>query len=101
MAVNLASMTGGKGRWVAAQLSDGKSDGAIYDTKADAIRHQLHEYQCAYVKVPADGMQAEHATRYLEVHRKLYAKGMRIADPDRSPIMPHTLEEHNIFMRSK
>lgn len=100
-AVNLALLLGGVGKWVAIRLSDGKSDGNIYDTKADAIRHQLHEFQCAYVKVPPDGMQPDHGARYLEVNRKLYDKGLRIADPNREAILPFTMEEYNIFRKVK
>lgn len=99
-AVNLALALGGVDKWIAVRLSDGKSDGNVYDLKSDAISHQLHEYQCAYIKIPPDGMPPEHATRFLNVNRKLYDNGMRIADPDRAPIMPHTIEEYNIFMRS-
>jgi hypothetical protein len=100
-AVNLAVLLGGTNRWIAVRLSDGKTDGSIYDTKSDAIRHQLHEYQCAYVKVPLDGMSIDHGERFLEVNRKLYDNGMRIADPDHAPIMPNTIEEYNVFMKGK
>ena len=100
-AVNFAALMGGTGKWVAARLSDGKTDGNVYDTKADAIRHQLHEFQCAYIKIPPGGMPAEDAARYLDVNRILYENGMRIADPDASPIMPHTMEEYNVFRRMR
>jgi hypothetical protein len=100
-AVNLALSLGGKGKWIAIRLSDGKSDGNIYDYKQQAINHQLHEFQCAYVKIPPGGMQVDEAVRYLNVNRKLYDKGMRIADPDAGVIMPHTIEDYNIFMRTK
>lgn len=84
-AVNLAVLLGGAGRWIAGRLSDGSTDGLIYDSKADAIRHQLHENQCAYVKVPPGGMPPLEATRYLQIHRELYAAGARLADPDMTP----------------
>lgn len=101
-AVNLALVLGGIDRWVAPRMSDGKTDGAIYDTKADAIRHQLHEYQCAYIQIPPGGMTPEHATRFLMVMRKFYDAGMRIADPVASPIMPNTIEEfNNIFVKGR
>lgn len=100
-AVNLALLLGGLGKWIAIRMSDGKSDGNIYDTKADAIRHQLHEFQCAYIKIPPDGMQPEHGAGYLEVNRKLYDKGLRIADPDKEAILPFTSEDFSIFRRAK
>lgn len=100
-AVNLALLLGGMGRWIAVRLSDGKSDGNIYDTKWDAIRHQLHEFQCAYIKIPPGGMDIDHGARYLEVNRKLYDKGMRIADPDREAVLPYTLEDYSLFRKAK
>jgi hypothetical protein len=106
-AVNLALLLGGERKWVAVRLSDGKSDGAIYDTKADAMKHcpqslkLLHETQAVYIQVPYDGMTPEDGTGYLAVNRKLYDGGMRLTDPNRTPIMPHTKEEFNLFMRSK
>lgn len=92
--IRLHIVAGQKGRWVAIRLSDGGSDGVVYDTRADAIRHQLHESQCAYVKVPPDDMPPEHAERYLAFHRRAYDGGFRLTDPDdrREPIMPYTLE---------
>lgn len=69
------------GKWAAIRLSDGGSDGVLYDTKADAVRHQLHETQCAYVCIPADGMGPREAEIYLEFNRKLYDNGMRLSDP--------------------
>lgn len=36
------------GKWVSARLSDGVSDGALYDTKADAVRHALAPNHMAY-----------------------------------------------------
>lgn len=73
---------GAFGKWAAIRLSDGGSDGVMYDTKADAVRHQLHETQCAYVRIPLDGMSAREAEIYLEFNRKLYDAGMRMSDPE-------------------
>jgi hypothetical protein len=39
-------------RWVAIRLSDGGSDGEVYETRQDAIDHQLHETLCALRLVP-------------------------------------------------
>lgn len=105
-AVNLASLVGGMGKWVAARLTDGKTDGNVYDSKSDAIKHAiinlklLHESQAAYIKIPPGGMPPAEATRFLEVVRKLYSSGMRITDPDKDLIMPNTIEDYNIFMRN-
>lgn len=75
-------VAGDAGRWAAIRLSDGGSDGIAYDTKSDAIRHQLHETLCAYVRIPRDAMPAAEATRFLGINRMLYDKGYRLADPD-------------------
>jgi hypothetical protein len=89
--VTLAAIGGGIGCWLAIRLSDGGSDNVPYPTRADAIRHQLHETQCAYVKVPPGGMQPGEADVYLEYHRDLYDAGFRLPDPEFAmPLMPLT-----------
>ncbi|WP_301177230.1 hypothetical protein [Actinomadura geliboluensis] len=100
-AVRLHIAAGMAGKWAAIRLSDGGSDGTAYDTRADAIRHQLHETQCAYVKVPLDDMPPEHAARYLAFHRRAYDAGFRLTDPDdrREPVMPYTREAFAAFMK--
>lgn len=70
---------------VAIRLADGGTDGVLYDTRPDAIRHQLHEQQCAYVFFrglgPAGAQPLEMAI-YLEFQRRAYAGGLRLIDPD-------------------
>jgi hypothetical protein len=86
---------GNVGKWVALRLEDGSSDGIPYDTRREAIQHQLHEQLCCYVKVPPDGMPAEDALRFILINRSLYAQGYRLTDPDMpgEPIYPMTDEE--------
>lgn len=74
---------GNVGRWVAIRLSDGGSDGVIYDTKSDAVAHQLHETTCAYVRIPPSGMPPRDARSFLRSTRAFYDAGMRFSDPDR------------------
>jgi hypothetical protein len=71
------------GKWVAIRLADGKSDGVLYDSKGDAVHHQLHEMMCAYVCIPPGGMPIEDAEIYLREMRKMYDAGVRLADPDK------------------
>lgn len=78
-------------KWVAIRLSDGTSDGRLYDTKAEAMRFQLHEQQCAYVCIPITGMSPRAAANYLNFTRFLYDRGMRFQDPAREVIMPMSL----------
>lgn len=80
--VNTAVVNDFAGFWLAIRLSDGGSDEIAYATKRDAIRHQLHEQQCAYVRIPPDGMTPKHAEAFLRVNRQLYDAGLRIVDPD-------------------
>lgn len=89
-AVSLAALTGYAGRWVAARLSDGGTDGVVYDTRADAVRHQLHERQCTYIRVPPDGMTPRHAEVMLRFHRA--TNGIGGPTPDHDVILPLSRE---------
>ena len=99
--IRLHIVAGQAGRWAAVRLSDGGSDGVAYDSRPDAIRHQLHESQCAYVKIPRDDMPPEHAERYLAFHRLAYEAGFRLVDPEdrREVIMPYTREAFRAFFK--
>jgi hypothetical protein len=85
-AVNLHVIALGFGafrKWVAVALADGRSDGELYDSKRDAVRHQRHnEDRFAFVRITPNGMTVCRAESYLGVHRKLAAAGFRLADPD-------------------
>jgi hypothetical protein len=80
------------GKWVAARLSNGGTDGVLYDTRQDAIRHQLHENLCAYVLVLHGGMGPHEAEVFLKWNRALYDAGYRMPDPEREAVMPQTAE---------
>lgn len=69
------------GRWVALRLSDGSSDGVVYDTKQAAIDHQLHETQCMYISIPLGGAREHEIQRFLDMNRQLYDRGYRLVDP--------------------
>lgn len=62
----------------------------MYDVREDAIRHQLHETQCAYVFITPDGMGYREAEIFLQFNRNAYDAGMRMPDPGRSSSMPIT-----------
>lgn len=70
--------------WIAIRLSDGSSDMVIYDTKRDAVRHQLHEQQCAYIcfKNLIGGATPRDMLRLLRFIEQAYKAGMRLPDPD-------------------
>jgi hypothetical protein len=64
-------------KWVAIRLSDGKSDGVLYERRDEAIRHQFHENFCAYLCIPLTGVNAEDMEKFLVYCERLYAAGMR------------------------
>ena len=89
--ITLAAITGNTGKWVAIRMCDGGSDHVLYDTRADAVRHQFHEQLCAYVKVVPSGMSPMEADAYLDYPRQLYDAGFRLPDPEfQPPLMPLT-----------
>lgn len=80
--INLHVFLGDYGRWAAIRLSDGGSDGTAYENRRDAIKHQLHESQCAYICIPREAMSGHDAMRFMDINRDLYDKGFRLTDPD-------------------
>ena len=70
--------------WIAIRLSDGGYDGVLYDTRREAVRHQQHETQCAYVFLGSvmGGMPVAEAHAYLAYHRLVYENGARLPDPE-------------------
>lgn len=72
--------TEGMNRWLAISLADGSCDQNPYATKAEAIRFQLHETQCAYLFF--NGMPKLNELRFfLDTNEELYDAGMSLADP--------------------
>jgi len=73
------------GQFAAIRLSDGGSDGELYQSRSDAVRHQLHEKLCAYVCIPPGGMTPEEAESFLATHRTIYDSGVfQFTDPETS-----------------
>jgi hypothetical protein len=80
-------------RFIAIRLSDGGSDGVAYDTRDDAIRHQLHETLCGYFQVPLERWSPETCDSLLWYVRKRYDAGYR-AKPGSHLILPTNIEEY-------
>jgi hypothetical protein len=71
--------------WVALRLADGGSDGTLYLSKRDAVRHQSDEFLCAYFSyrgAPNGFASVKDAAIFLEWHRQAYDNGYRLPDPD-------------------
>lgn len=82
--LNLITLVHGaeaQNRWVAISLANGACDQNLYSTKAEAVRFQLHETQCAYLFF--NGMPTLGELRlFLDLNEELYDAGMSLADPD-------------------
>lgn len=71
------------GQWFAVRLQDGDSDGELYATRRDAVRHQHHnEAFYAFVCIAPCSMSPCEAESFLATNRTAYDAGMRLADPD-------------------
>lgn len=80
------------GRYVAIRLEDGKSpDNALYDTRADAVRHNIHDPWCFYVKVNPGGIGPNEAWVVLGYARQ--AKESGVVFQNEEPIVPMLLEQ--------
>jgi hypothetical protein len=71
-------------KWIAVRLNDGGYDGTLYDSRDDAISHQLDERFCAYVAMQSmlQGAKPLDCAIYLEFHRQAYDEGMRLHEPE-------------------
>lgn len=74
---------GAIGKWFAVSLQEGISDGTLYDSKSDCVRHQHHnENYYAYISIKPRSMSVCDAEIFLNVQRRLYKVGLRMADPN-------------------
>jgi hypothetical protein len=87
----LADHFGSIGKWFASRLSDGTSDGVLYDLKVECISHQHHnEKFFAFVRVGPHDMNVCESQTFLNVQRRLSEKGIGVIDPDQrggGPVM--------------
>jgi hypothetical protein len=96
-AVNLHVVAGALGvrerhlQWVAINLDDGRSDGEVYETREDAVRHTHNKHKgWFYVKVGVESMGEREALITLQMARQAYKKGVVFAEE--APIVPHLSE---------
>lgn len=113
-AVNLhvhAILAEGTGRdrpaFVAIRLEDGRpavSKNPLYDSRADAARHNRHHPAICFVKVGRETMSLHEATIYLQMNRMAYKRGVIFAEEEvitpqlselMKPFIPRTLRGLN------
>lgn len=94
------------GRWFAPALADGASDGVLYDSKRDAVRHQHHNEQYyAFVCIGPYDMNVCEAEEFVRMVRTFYDANIRLTDPDHTnggrDVIPRvTREDQSSLIRS-
>jgi len=78
--------------WMAFALADGSSDGTVYPSKNEAIRHQSNEFLYAYFcfRNVLGGANPKDCQIYLNMNRHAYDQGMRLQDPDSPDLIVST-----------
>lgn len=74
---HLIAHEGNVGRWVALRLSDGGSDGCLYEKLWEAMHYQLHPTQCLYMRVTPGGASAAEISWLIARFRLHYLAGRR------------------------
>lgn len=97
-----ADLFGAQGKWFAAALNDGTTDGQLYDNKAAAIAHQHHnENYYTFIQITPANMSVCSAAAMLAIARRLYDAGLRMTDPGvarREPIKRLSTEDQMAFV---
>lgn len=90
-------------KWIAIRLADGGSDGVLYDTRDDAISHQLDERLCAYTALQSmmGGAKPLDCAIFLEFHRQAYDAGMRLHEPEAPQLIVATSMYDKITGRTR
>lgn len=89
----------GFGRVMAFALADGASDGVVYDTFADAMRHQRHEQLCHYEVLRPTSYSADECALTLIYARAFHDRGGRYDVQYPQPIRPVRLEDFGHKLR--
>ena len=88
------------GKWIAVGLAGGQSDGVLYDSKTDAVRHQHgNETWFAYLTIGPWDMDVCQAEDYLAAVRLWDESGIPLTDP-REVIPRATAEDQRSLMHS-
>jgi hypothetical protein len=71
----LADRDGNANRWFAFKLSDGTTDGVVYDNPIQAADAQLYYKACGYIQIHLSGITPQGASALLNYYRKTYDAG--------------------------
>jgi hypothetical protein len=73
-----------RNKWMRFKLQDGWTDGALYDTKLQAVRHCDNEKYYAFFcfRNALGGVTPKDCQIFLDVNRHQYDIGAPLADPD-------------------
>lgn len=70
-------------KWVAVKLSDGSSDGILYDSqRLAAIHHRNAGDRYCYIPVRPSGLSVCQAESVMATNRMFHNAGFRLGDPD-------------------
>jgi len=78
-------------RWIAVKLIDGSSDGEMYYSREDAVRHQKFPWLCIFLLIPPTGISYQEAEDLLAVWRRAKSAGWS-TESEKTLILPRTLE---------
>ena len=71
------------GKWFAVALADGRSDGVLYDSRGDAVRHQRHnEVRYWFVPITIGTLSVCDAQIVLAHHRATARQSAALLDRD-------------------
>lgn len=73
-----------RSKWMAFRLNDGGTDGVIYDTREEAINHQIDERFCCYFtfRSAMSGAKPLDCQIFLNYYRDMYDANMRMHEPE-------------------
>ena len=80
--------------WLAFTMDTGESDGVLYESKRDAVRHQSDEFKRFYVALRGlgpGGAKPHEMAVFFQFQRDAYDAGFRLPDPDAKDGGPEVL----------
>lgn len=81
-------------RYIAVALSDGSTDGVVYDTRNDAMRHQKgHPALYLYFQIPFERLSVHACDSLLWYVRGVYDAGYRPRLEEAELVIPNSIED--------